>query len=100
MPGNRGAELGELLGDALGRGASASVAGGHRALDGEHVAYGGSEARVDLRELRVGEVVELDPELLAPAYARTGQLVFEHKSSGAAAREIAAFAAETERLAP
>lgn len=32
--------------------------------------------------------------------ARTGQLVFEHKNSGAAAREIAAFAAETERLAP
>jgi len=32
--------------------------------------------------------------------ARSGQLVFEQNGRGAAAREIAAFAAETERLAP
>ena len=32
--------------------------------------------------------------------ARNGQLVFEYNATGAAAREIAALAAETERLAP
>ncbi|HTQ23196.1 MAG TPA: hypothetical protein VMI09_00765 [Candidatus Binataceae bacterium] len=32
--------------------------------------------------------------------ARTGQLVFEHDDSGSAACEIAALAAEVERLAP
>jgi chromosome partitioning protein len=32
--------------------------------------------------------------------ASSGQLVFEQNATGAAAREIAAFAAETERLAP
>jgi chromosome partitioning protein len=32
--------------------------------------------------------------------ARTGQLVFEQRSCGASAGEVAAFAAETERLAP
>ncbi len=32
--------------------------------------------------------------------ARTGQLAFEHNGRGAAAREIATFAVETERLAP
>src|SRR5690349_7814040 len=43
-----GAELGELLGHPRRSGAAAGVAGGHGALDREHLAHRGGQVRVDL----------------------------------------------------
>src|SRR6478609_9969541 len=70
-----GGELGELLADPDRCGAAAALAGGDRSLDRQDIAYGGSERRGDLRELLVGELVKVDAELLAAAYARAGDLV-------------------------
>ena len=55
--------------------AAAAVARGDRTLDGEDLADRRCQPRVELGELLVGELVEVDAELLAAAYAGTGELV-------------------------
>src|SRR3954452_10853578 len=72
---DHGRQLGQLLADALRGRAAASLAGGDRALDGQDATHRRREGRRDLGELLVGELVELDAELLAPADAGTGDLV-------------------------
>src|SRR5580765_5344322 len=67
--------LGELLTHPLGRRTTATGAGGDRALDGEHLAHLRGQAGRDLGQLVVGQVREVAAELLAPAYARAGDLV-------------------------
>src|SRR4051794_8082702 len=63
-----GPQLGQLLDDPVGCGAAAAVARRDRTIDGEHVAHGRRQVRVEVGELFVRELVELDAELLAPAY--------------------------------
>src|ERR1700754_92043 len=68
-------QLVELLTRAHRRGAAAPVAGGDRPLDREDGADRRRERRRDRRELVVGELVELDAELLAPADTGARDLV-------------------------
>src|SRR4051812_759341 len=68
-------ELVELLTDPLRRGAAAALARRDGALHGEDVAHAGGQRRRDLAELLVGEVGELDAELLAAPDAGARDLV-------------------------
>src|SRR6478752_1314010 len=70
-----GGELAQLLADPGRGGASASDARGDGALHREDPAHGRRQCRRDLGELLVGELVQLDAELLAATYARAGHLV-------------------------
>src|SRR6478736_77928 len=75
VSGDGGGQLGQLLAHPLRGGATPAVARRHRALGGEDLAHLRRQVRRDLRELLVAQLVELDPELLAPADAGPGDLV-------------------------
>ena len=98
MLGDGGAELGELLGDPDRRGAAAAVAGGHRALDGEHVADPGGQVRRDRGELLVGQVRQLDAELLAAPHAGAGDLVGDPERHALADQPLGDVGGEREAL--
>src|SRR4051812_10903158 len=68
-------QLVELLADPVGRRTAAAVPRRDGALDREDLPDPGSECRGDLGELLVAQVGQVDAELLAAAYARTGDLV-------------------------
>src|SRR4051812_31444711 len=70
-----GSELTELLADPDRRGAAPADARGDRTLDGQDLAHRRGQRRRDVGELLVRQLVELDVELLAAAYAGTGHLV-------------------------